>query len=637
MVTSSAKALLQNTTVVEADQIPIKAVKLFQSSGSAAKITRTFPLSFLRSQVGTPRFKVVHSSVDVSITSTSGNVTILDHYHASITDVQKPVTPASQALRELETERLRLEDEKRLRQQSFTFLTTYMDSLAQCKSQGQPEAAQMVTFFDEFIDIGITRSAAIAELDGKLVDISNKIREETERLSKLSSDLPTKVVTVISCNSQVPVEAAELTVSYVVKQVSWKPAYDLHIAMTGNTPSPTVTLDFRCTVTQWTGENWENIGLALTTANQVLQLIRLPEPKKIDISLRLSNVFRQPTSAFHQPMNAFNQPMNAFNQPMNAFNQPTNAFHQPANAPQAALFGAPAAPLSRSSALPASATAVIDIPGQRPPNQAPIAQLANFPPGSPTTVVVETPEAEAPSQGVSQLISHDSKDPITHIASGNLFIPSDHAEHHVLVDSLSLRAEFMRVVVPGVDNRVYYTCEVKNTSEHVLLPGTVKTYLNDKHVSSTDIHNTESPQILECSLAVDTGVKALHNRAPDALPSVATFTSKVMTTYTSATVLHNTHAEPIRGIIVRSSIPLPADPRITIVLKEPAGLAEIDEGSATVKEGCLARWSTTGGRKGKQAGLFEWVCDMVPGTEVLKAVWEVCAPQHLELLEQVRP
>ncbi|KAG6372192.1 hypothetical protein JVT61DRAFT_7985 [Boletus reticuloceps] len=617
MVTSSAKALSQNTTVIEADQIPIKAVKLFQSSGSAAKITRTFPLSFLRSQNEAQVVEIVHlpasvQSVDVSITSTSGSVTILDHYHTSITDVQKPpipVTTASQALRELETERLRLEDEKRVRQQSFTFLTTYMDSLAQCKSQGQPEAAQMVTFFDEFVEIGITRSAAIAELDGKLADISNKIREETERLSKLSSDLPVKVVTVISCTSQVSVEAAELTVSYVVKQVSWKPAYDLHIAMTGNTPSPTVTLDFRCTVTQWTGENWENISLALTTANQVLQLIRLPEPKKIDISLRPSNVFHQPT----------------------------NAFHRPANAPQAALFGAPAAPLSRSSVL-ASATASIDIPGQRPPNQAPIAQLANFPPGSPTTVVVETPEAEAPSQGVSQLISHDSKDPITHTASGNLFIPSDHAEHHVLVDSLSLRAEFMRVVVPGIDNRVYYTCEVKNTSEYVLLPGTVKTYLNDKHVSSTDIHNTELPQILECSLAVDTGVKALHNRASDALPqSVPTFTSKAMTTYTSATVLHNTYAEPIRGVIVRSSIPLPADPRITIVLKEPAGLAEIDEGSVTVKEGCLARWSTTGGRKGKQAGLFEWVCDMNPGTEVLKAVWEVCAPQHLELLEQVRP
>ena len=143
--------------------------------------------------------------------------------------------------------------------------------------------------------------------------------------------------------------------------------------------------------------------------------------------------------------------------------------------------------------------------------------------------------------------------------------------------------------------------------------------------------------MLECALVVDTGMKTIHNRAPDALPSSSAFTGKATTMYTSATVLHNTGAELVRGVIVRSAIPLPADPRITIILKEPAGLAEIDEGrSVPVKEGCLARWSTSGGRKGKQAGLFEWVCDMNPGEEVLKAVWEVCAPQGLKLLEQVR-
>ena len=117
-------------------------------------------------------------------------------------------------MHELQAERLRLEDERRLRQQSFTFLTTYMDSLAQCKSHGQPEAAQMVSFFDEFVELGITRSAVITELDGKLVDVGNRITAETERLSKLSSNLPVKVVTVLSCSSQVPVEAAELTVTY---------------------------------------------------------------------------------------------------------------------------------------------------------------------------------------------------------------------------------------------------------------------------------------------------------------------------------------------------------------------------------------------------------------------------------------
>ena len=148
-------------------------------------------------------------------------MSILDHYHTSTATPSSSglfrsqnFTRSSQTLHELETERLRLEDEKRIRQQSFTFLTTYMDSLAQCKSKSEPEAAQMVAFFDDFVEIGITRSAVIVELDGKLADVNNKIREEMERLSRLNSDLPVKVVTVLSCNNQVPVEAAELIVSY---------------------------------------------------------------------------------------------------------------------------------------------------------------------------------------------------------------------------------------------------------------------------------------------------------------------------------------------------------------------------------------------------------------------------------------
>lgn len=175
----------------------------------------------------------------------SGEVTILDHYHSTVNDIVDDIitpfppsmsgnttsildhhrpptvrhpfknsTPPSQTLRELEMEQLRLEDERRLRQQSFTFLTSYMDSLAQCKSHVQPEAAQMVSFFDDFVEIGIARSAVIAELDAKLSDVGNRITKEKRCLSKLTKDLPVKVVTILSCNSQVPVEAAELTMTY---------------------------------------------------------------------------------------------------------------------------------------------------------------------------------------------------------------------------------------------------------------------------------------------------------------------------------------------------------------------------------------------------------------------------------------
>lgn len=48
MVTST-KTPLQDPTVIQANQFPIKSVKLF--TPASAEVTRTFPLSFLRSQV----------------------------------------------------------------------------------------------------------------------------------------------------------------------------------------------------------------------------------------------------------------------------------------------------------------------------------------------------------------------------------------------------------------------------------------------------------------------------------------------------------------------------------------------------------------------------------------------------------
>ena len=218
--------------------------------------------------------------------------------------------------------------------------------------------------------------------------------------------------------------------------------YDLHIGMTGNTPSATVALDFRCTITQWTGEDWENISLALTTADQVSQLIQLPEPKRIDISLGQTSLF--------PPL--FGQ--------SGGFNPPTQ---------------------SRQIVLNEGTERDREVLPGPWGEQAQIA-WAHAPPVPPGPVVDEAARGDAPSQpqAVSQLISRvcvdrhaiiaetpltlfglgkiqDSKDPITHIANGCIFIPSDHAAHHVLVASLSLQAEFMRVVVPSIDTRVYYT------------------------------------------------------------------------------------------------------------------------------------------------------------------------------------
>ncbi|KIK93784.1 hypothetical protein PAXRUDRAFT_828630 [Paxillus rubicundulus Ve08.2h10] len=616
-------------TVLQANESPIKSVKLFRLGG--AEITRTFPLTFLRSQDEPQIIEIINlpaslHALSASVNSTAGTVTILD-YHSTQVAHSEPATLTSSTLLGLETDCLRLEDERRLRQESFAFLSTYMDSLAQCKSKVTPEAAQMVTFFDDFVEIGIARSALIAELDKKIAEVKLNIEKETKHIQKRRKDLPVKSVVVLSCSNGVGVEGAELVVTYMVNKVSWVPVYDLRVATVGNLPPSTTTLDFRCEVTQATGENWDNVKLMLTTASQGSQLVQLPEPKKIDIGLVFPSLSFPAIGPGSHPIQPF--PF----QSDGVFRNDKRSFLSSHEYRHTTLFGGSnIAPAGLASALPTPPRGenrervqlAQEIRGQEQDNVVPV------PP--PPQQSVQVPSA---SQPVAQFMSRANKDPITHIANGCIFVPSDGSAHHVLVASLSLEAQFIRVAVPSIDARVYYTCEVKNINDYVLLPGTVKSYLDDKHVSSVEIQNTDAPQMLECSLGVDGAITTINNRSPDSLPSFGAFSDKVTTTYTSATFVNNKHSDTICGVVIRSSLPLPADPRVTVVLKEPAGLTDIETGLVNVREGCQARWSTTGGRKGKQGGLFEWVCDLKPGTDVLKAVWEVCAPQGLSLVEQM--
>ncbi|KAH7884852.1 hypothetical protein F5I97DRAFT_1929687 [Phlebopus sp. FC_14] len=667
-----AENLPSTMTVLLANESPIKSVKLFRENG--AEVTRAFPLSSLVSQAGPQVVEIVNlpgtlDNLSASITSTAGHVTILDYHSTSRWPAPTTEDVASATLRALKAERLRLQDERRLRQQSFKFLSTYMDSLAQGNTHLKPEASQMINYFDEFIEIGKSRSVIIAELDAQIQDVEEKIERESERLSKQAADLPSKVVVTLACDADSVLENVQLVIT-----VTWKPVYDLRVATTGDSPSPSVCLNFRCKITQRTGENWDNVELMLTTGSPTSQLIRLPEPKTTDIGLgRTAPATRGSVSVFGQAAMPAQVSESAApvspSRPIWANNAPQPYFHVDNSPAQGyGLFGGPVAPETPSQGVSAGPPSpsrgeglfgtaslqtalfsqpLTDVTPQPEPQVASVIQPPTLPsPAAPARA------AAPPLPPVSQLISQASKDPITHIARGHIFVPSDGTAHHVLVASITLEAVFMRVAVPSVDTRVYYTCEVENTSEYILLPGTVKTYLNDKQVSISEIRTTTKPQTLECSLGVDTQLTTLTNRSPDSLPAFGAYTGKVTTTYTSATFITNAHSSTVRrGVVVRSSLPLPADPRVTIVLKEPAGLADVgagvgvgvgvgddarSRGEVVLREGCKARWSTSGERKGKEAGLFEWVCDVKPGTEVLKAVWEVCAPQGLNLVEQVR-
>jgi len=126
-----------------------------------------------------------------------------------------PPDASSDILRDLNVKCTRLEDERQLRQKSFAFLSTYMDSLAQGKvSASEKEPAQLVTFFDEFVELGKSRSETIAILDQQIIDVQKEIKEEIKRLQHEYFSLPTTVTVILAPVPGHTVGTADLELVY---------------------------------------------------------------------------------------------------------------------------------------------------------------------------------------------------------------------------------------------------------------------------------------------------------------------------------------------------------------------------------------------------------------------------------------
>ncbi|KAG1736345.1 hypothetical protein EDB19DRAFT_1721791 [Suillus lakei] len=720
-----------NVMNLSATDFPIKSVKIFNSN--VAEVTRVFPLDFTQSPNESQVIEISNlpklycSGIRASVTTGSDDLLVMDYYHSSseyrhtlFGHRRDDDTISSDVLRDLKAEFTRLEDERLLRQQSFAFLSTYMNSLAKGDAPVVAEPAQLVKFFDEFVDIGKSRSEVIAVLDQQIKDVQKEIDKEIQRLYLESLSLATKVTVILAPVSGRTATIAELELKYRVN-ATWEPVYEIHVTTIDNVPSSSVALTYRCQIAQSTGENWDNVELVVTTASPHVPSVGLPEPKKIEI--RQQGFLLQPDS-YHQPavrpqvtpfwntpgyaspfgnilsstqqtrQSVFGSTQSALHQAdpsrgsagvaqghaadnVRAFQeQPTTITQgsfgstsaqptisrlfgtlqgQPTTTTQG-LFGSTPAQssagrtfgASQSSTQPqASFSTIIPPPPYSSTRNSSVSSFGrstatentlSF--NQPTLNLQESQplpsSASAQRQRDRAVLAELDKD-VTHTATAKVFIPSraSGGTHHVLIATVPLKASFTRVAVPSVDTRVFFTCEISNTSNYVLTPGTVHTYLDGRHVSDSDITSVNQPQTIQCSLGIDPAVTTQFNRTVDSLPDFTVLNGKAITTHTITTTIKNTHLGPVSNVIVRTSLPLPADPRVTVALQEPEGLADIDSGTVRVGDEFYARWSTTGDRAGENDGLFEWVCGSVkPGSQVLKAVWYVTAPRGLSFTEQ---
>ncbi|KAG1868630.1 hypothetical protein F4604DRAFT_1956340 [Suillus subluteus] len=269
-----------NVITLSATDFPIKSVKIFSSRTDVAEVTRVFPLHFTQSLNESQAIEISnlpllcspHSGIRASVTIGSDDLLVMDYYHDS-SDYKSNLFGRVYALRgraSTKATKLRLPVD-------VYGIPLPREILWQTLARVDPKS--------------------FAVLDQQIKDVQKEIDKETQRLFLDSRSLATKATVILAPVSGRTATTAELELKYRVS-ATWKPVYEIHVTTIDSAPSSSVVLTYRCQISQSTGENWDNVELAVTTAELRVPSVGLPEPKKMEI--RQQGFLWQPDSN-HQP------------------------------------------------------------------------------------------------------------------------------------------------------------------------------------------------------------------------------------------------------------------------------------------------------------------------------------------------
>ena len=150
---------------------------------------------------------------------------------------------------------------------------TLIGNLAELPKRPAPPAATgVLSSGDDWPKILALIAQATSDASKLGLDAKQKIREIDRKIADLESQLhslaPAKTEqteVTVHVIAQSPLDA-DLTISYQVPDARWAPIYDARLQTGTKTELPKLSLARRAAITQKSGENWDNVALALSTA-----------------------------------------------------------------------------------------------------------------------------------------------------------------------------------------------------------------------------------------------------------------------------------------------------------------------------------------------------------------------------------
>jgi uncharacterized protein (TIGR02231 family) len=99
----------------------------------------------------------------------------------------------------------------------------------------------------------------------KIREVDRQIKDQEGKLASLAPTQDSRTELKVYVNAASPLEA-DIVIRYQVRSASWTPYYDARLSTGTKTEAPKLQLVRRASIQQRSGESWDNVALALSTA-----------------------------------------------------------------------------------------------------------------------------------------------------------------------------------------------------------------------------------------------------------------------------------------------------------------------------------------------------------------------------------
>ncbi|KIM37386.1 hypothetical protein M413DRAFT_273699 [Hebeloma cylindrosporum] len=579
--------------------VSVKDSKIISVSVYAgrAEVTRLFKFTVKTGQnllniIGLPRVM----DQDSLRVEGRGAATIHDVTISTITP--PPIPTSSPLLVELLSKQKRVEKALERTLKSLSSLETYLSSL-------KAEHLQVTKLQEVVEQYDVTAGGLdekVTELEKELNETEEAIKDEKQRLAGPTGNekLNLKATIGVFADSEGEIKIALI---YAVNSATWSAGYDIRVDM--QSKEKPVTLIYKGSITQSTGEDWEDVPLTLETATPTFG-VGVPTLTPWTIS-----VYRPSYARTSHKL------------------EPGISFYSSSMTPG----GAPPAPM---------ASRMMDV--------------------APVSSSMET---QIRHRGLQ--VSSKGNVSATFGVPGLINIPSDGVGHSVTIVKLELDATMSWVCVPKKDGKVHLKAKIKNASEYTFLPGNASVYVDGSFISKSDVPLVSPDESFDCPLGLDPSIRVTYHPRTKKVSKSGFYNKSSIYTFTQRITVHNTKTSgsAIAGspdalkVKVIDQVPISEDSTIAVKLIQPLLVLPTAEGTGTlgsasaaaagelkvpppvtVSQGVVATWDGADefGRGdvdvealGKE-GRFCWICSVPPQGKIgLVFQWEVSAPARTDI------